>query len=150
MNTPISIVDTYEGGVGFQRTPKEELFLAAVTSFNENAFYETASERIQRIQKLVSHPDIIDDPEWVLNLVRWLRQIAGLRSIPAVVAVSAVKARLNKGFNNTNRQIIEAAVGRLDECSSVLEIWMSLYGRRIPSCVKRGVADALNKHLSEV
>ena len=28
---PENIVGTYEGGDGFQRTPKEELFLAAVT-----------------------------------------------------------------------------------------------------------------------
>lgn len=144
-----NLVDTYEGGVGCQRTPKEELFLAAVTSFNEDTFYETASDRTQRIQELTKHPDIINDPEWTLNLVRWLRHVTGLRSIPTVVAVSAVGARLNKGLNNNNRQIIKAAVGRLDECSSVIETWMSLYGRSIPSCVKRGVADALNTYLSE-
>nr|DAJ48571.1 MAG TPA: ribonucleoprotein [Caudoviricetes sp.] len=146
----VDLVDTHEGGVGFQRTPKEELFLAAVTSFNEDTFYEAADERVQRIQELTKHPDTINDPEWTLNFVRWLRHVTGLRSIPAVVAVSAVGARLNKGLINNNRQIIKAAVGRLDECSSVLETWMSLYGRRIPSCVKRGVADALNTYLSEV
>lgn len=141
--------ETHEGGVGFQRTPKEELFLAAVTSFNADTFYESADERVQRIQTLVSHPDIINDPEWTLKFVRWLRHVIGLRSIPAAVAVSAVGARLNKDLVNNNRRIIEAAVGRLDETAKVLETWMSLYGRSIPSCVKRGVADALNTYLSE-
>ena len=147
----LDALETYEGGVGFQRTPKEELFLAAVTSFNEDTFYETASDRTQRIQELTKHPDIINDPEWTLNLVRWLRNQASLRSIPTVVAVSAVGARLNNDTKlyGTNRQIIKAAVGRLDETANVLETWMSLYGRSIPSCVKRGVADALNTYLSE-
>lgn len=60
---------------------------------------------------------------------------SGLRTIPAVVTVSAVGARLNRGLNN-NRQIIKAAVGRLDEAAKVLEMWMSLYGRSIYSCGK--------------
>lgn len=72
METLINLVDTYEGGVGVQRAPKEELFLAAVTSFNEDTFYESVDERVQRIQTLVSHPDIINDPEWALKFVRWL------------------------------------------------------------------------------
>lgn len=146
----VNLVDTYEGGVGFQRTPKEELFFAAVASFNKDTFYESAFERTQRIQGLTGHPDVVYDPEWMLNFVRWLRRVVGLRSIPAVVAVSAVKARLDAGLTGNNRQIIEAAVGRLDETASVIETWMSLYGRRIPSCVKRGVADALNSRLTEV
>lgn len=150
--TPIATTGqafTVEGGKGWQRTPKGELFLAAVTSLNEDTFYESADERATRIQTLTKDNEIVTDPEWTLGLVRWLRQEVGLRSIPTVVAISAVKARLNAGLTGTNRQIIEAAIGRLDEASDVLAGWMSLYGRNIPSCVRRGVADALRARLSE-
>ena len=46
--TPIATTGqafTVEGGKGWQRTPKGELFLAAVTSLNEDTFYESADER---------------------------------------------------------------------------------------------------------
>lgn len=150
--TPIATTGyafTAEGGKGWQRTPKGELFLAAVTSLNEDTFYETANNRTKRIQTLTASPEIVNSPEWTLGMVRWLRQEVGLRSIPTVVAISAVKERLDAGLTGTNRQIVEAAIGRLDEASDVLAGWMSLYGRNIPSCVRRGVADALRARLSE-
>lgn len=150
--TPITTTGqafTAEGGMGWQRTPKGELFLAAVTSLNEDTFYESADKRTNRIQALATDPEIVNAPEWTLGMVRWLRQQVGLRSIPTVVAISAVKARLDAGLIGTNRQIIEAAIGRLDEASDMIAGWMSLYGRNIPSCVRRGVADALRARLSE-
>lgn len=149
VNTTTGRAFTAEGGMGWQRTPKGELFLAAVTSLNEDTFYETADNRVKRIQALAASPEIVNSPEWALGMVRWLRQEVGLRSIPAVVAISVVKARLDAGLTGTNRQIVEAAIGRLDEASDVLAGWMSLYGRNIPSCVRRGVADALRVRLSE-
>lgn len=82
-------------------------------------------------------------------MVRWLRQEVGLRSITGVVAMTVVKARLDAGLTGTNRQIIEAAISRLDEASDMIAGWMSLYGRNIPSCARRGVADALRVRLSE-
>jgi hypothetical protein len=135
--------------MGWQRTPKGELFLAAVTSLNEDTFYETADKRAQRIQALAASPEIVNSPEWTLGMVRWLRQEVGLRSITGVVAMTVVKARLDAGLTGTNRQIIEAAISRLDEASDMIAGWMSLYGRNIPSCVRRGVADALRVRLSE-
>lgn len=149
VNTTTGRAFTAEGGTGWQRTPKGELFLAAVTSLNEDTFYESADKRANRIQTLAASPEIANAPEWTLGMVRWLRQEVGLRSIPTVVAISAVKARLDAGLTGTNRQIIEAAIGRLDEASDMVAGWMSLYGRNIPSCVRRGVADALRARLSE-
>lgn len=149
VNTTTGRAFTAEGGTGWQRTPKGELFLAAVTSLNEDTFYETAYERVNRIQTLTTDPEIVNSPEWALGMVRWLRQEVGLRSIPGVVAMTVVKARLDAGLTGTNRQIIEAAISRLDEASDMIAGWMSLYGRNIPSCVRRGVADALRARLSE-
>lgn len=152
-NTPVNTTTgrafSAEGGMGWQRTPKGELFLAAVTSLNEDTFYETADKRAQRIQALAASPEIVNSPEWTLGMVRWLRQEVGLRSITGVVAMTVVKARLDAGLTGTNRQIIEAAISRLDEASDMIAGWMSLYGRNIPSCVRRGVADALRVRLSE-
>lgn len=150
VNTTTGRAFTAEGGTGWQRTPKGELFLAAVTSLNEDTFYETADERVNRIQTLTAAPEIINSPEWALGMVRWLRQEVGLRSIPGVVAMTVVKARLDAGLTGTNRQIVEAAIGRLDEASDMIAGWMSLYGRNIPSGVSRSLIATINERLSDV
>lgn len=81
-------IATHEGGTGFKRTAKGELFLAAVTSLNEDTFYESAEDRQERVAKLVAK--VAKDGEWVLGLVGWLRRDAGLRAVPVMVAAEAV------------------------------------------------------------
>jgi hypothetical protein len=147
LSTTGQVVQNPEGGLGYKRDPRSELFLATVTSLNEDTFYETAEERQNRIAKLVSN--IATDADWVHGLVDWLRNVVGLRSVPTIIAVETVKARLDAGLAGKNRSIIRAAIGRIDEASDVLAYWMSRHGRRIPSCVKRGVGDALNTLLTE-
>ena len=154
--TPVSTTTepafTAEGGMGWQRTPKGELFLAAVTSLNEDTFYESADERVNRIQALTTDPEIVNSPEWALGMVRWLRQEVGLRSIPCVVAMAVVKARLDAGLAGTNRQIVEAAIGRLDEASDMIAGWMSLYGPvlRAPWRCRRSARPTVRAFLPQV
>lgn len=136
-----------EGFLAFKKDPKSELFLAAVTFLNEDTYYESAQDRRDRIKALVTK--VSKDQEWTEGLVRWLRQEAGLRSVPAIIAVHAVKARLDRKEFGGNRQIISASIGRLDESSDLLSYWMSEYGRKVPSAVKRGINDALDNKLSQ-
>lgn len=140
-------VSTYEGGNGFKRDAYSELFLAAVSSFNEDTFYESANERQIRIADLVSQ--VSENGEWIENFVKWLREEAGLRAIPVIIAAEAVHSRLEKDLSGGNREIVRASIGRLDESSEFLAYWMSRFGRKVPSSVKRGISDALNEKLSE-
>lgn len=136
-----------EGFLGFTRDPKAELFLSAVTFLNEDNYYESAKDRQDRIANLTRK--VCEDGDWILGLVRWLRFSAHLRSVPTIIAVEAVKARLDAGMHGQNRKIISSAIGRLDETGDVLAYWTSRYGRKIPSAVKRGVNDALQWTLNE-
>lgn len=136
-----------EGFLGFKRDPKSELFLAAVTSLNENTFYESAKDRQDRIAGLSRK--VAKDGEWIVGFVGWLRNEANMRSIASVVAVEAVHARLSAKMYGHNRQIIAAAIGRLDEAGDILAYWTSRYGKNIPSAVKRGVNDALETKMTE-
>src|SRR5699024_6786050 len=70
----------HQGGVGFLRDEKTELFLASVSSLNEDTFYYTAQDRRGRIAELIKVTSV--DTEWTLGLVGWLRKEAGLRTIP--------------------------------------------------------------------
>ena len=137
----------HQGGVGFLRDEKTELFLTAVSSLNEDTFYESAKARRGRIAELIKVTS--QDTEWTLGLVSWLRKEAGLRTIPSIIAAHAVKARLDKGISGSNRYIISAALGRMDENAEILAYWMETFGRTIPSAVKRCVADSFLRGLNQ-
>src|SRR6266508_5756587 len=77
---------TYEGGAGFSRDPKSELFLLAVTNMvGEQTFYEGARERDRRFAALVRLATTVD-PAWVARFVPFLRDTMQLRSATVVMA----------------------------------------------------------------
>lgn len=142
---------TFEGAPGFAREAKSELFLAAVSSLNEDSFYESADARAERIAGLVREVAVAD-PMWTLALVRYLRSTVHLRSIPVIVAAHAAKARLDAEAAGTTRQIVDASIGRADELGEFLAYWkreVDPTGKTIPSAVKRGVSDAASRVLNE-
>ena len=140
---------TYEGAPGYVRDPKSELFLLAVTSMvGEDTFYESAADRDARLRGLVARL-AVEEFEWTLGLVGWLRTGALLRSVATVAAAEAVRARLAAGEAGGNRALVRAAFARADEPGEFLAYWTSRYGRRLPQPVKRGVADAVVNLYSE-
>jgi hypothetical protein len=135
---------TYEGATGFLRDTKSELFLAAVSSFNEDLFYESADARLARMRPLVRQVALAD-PAWLIDLVGWLRRTANLRSIGIMIAAEGVKARLEAKVFGHNRELVGAAVLRADEAGEFLGYWSANIGdiRKVPSAVKRGLNDSL-------
>jgi hypothetical protein len=139
---------THEGGIGFARDPQSELYVTAVSTLLEQTFYESASDRENRLAALARKVGL-EDPEWVLRFVTWLRSEANMRSVSIVVACEAVKARLDAKAVGFNRQLIAAACLRADEPGEVLAYWTNRYGRNLPMPVKRGLADAARKTYTE-
>lgn len=57
--------DTYEGGAGFTRDAKSDLYLLAVTNMvSENTFYESGEKRDNRFTSL-TRTVALEDPKWV-------------------------------------------------------------------------------------
>jgi hypothetical protein len=155
---------THQGGAGFARDAKSELFLLAVANMvGEHTFYETADARDTRFEELV-HQVAVQDPDWMCRFIPWLRGEANMRSASIVAAAEAVKARLDAGSGASNqlgdhmtigyqtrdmtagrwnRRMIDAACQRADEPGEMLGYWTSRHGRALPKPVKRGVADAV-------
>lgn len=145
---PIATTDTqiptHEGGIGYKRDAKSELFLLAVTNMvSEDTFYEEGKKRDQRYVDLI-HEITHTDPEWIAKLIPWLRDTAQMRSASIVMACEYVKAGGPNG-----RQVVSAACKRGDEPAEVLGYWHQTYGRAIPKPVKRGVADAVVRLYNE-
>ncbi len=136
---------TFEGGAGFARDAKSDLFLLAVTNMvGERTFYENADARDARFEQLV-HQVAVLDGDWMGRFIPWLRGEANMRSASLVAACEAVKARLAAGLSGGNRCLIDAACQRADEPGEVLAYWTSRHGRTIPMPVKRGLTDAVRR-----
>ena len=140
---------THEGGRGFVRDLKSELFLLAVTNMvGEDTFYEKAEDRDSRFIELV-HAVAVEDAFWLGRFIIWLRTEANLRSASLVAAAEAVKARLAAGLAGGNRALIDAACRRADEPGELLAYWTAHHGRAVPKPVKRGLADAVARLYDE-
>jgi len=140
---------TYEGGAGYARAAKSELFLLAVSNMvGETTFYETADHRDTRFEQLV-HEVAVADVDWMVGFVRWLRGEVNMRSAALVVAAETVKGRQAAGLPGGGRQIVDAALQRADEPGELIAYWLQRHGRKIPIAVKRGVADAVVRLYTE-
>lgn len=151
---------THEGGPGFVRDTKSELFLLAVANMvGEDTFYEKAGDRDERYENLVREVAVAD-PAWMVGFIGWLRGEANMRSASLVAAAEAVKARLDDEMKTgtaegnpppavPNRKLVDAALQRADEPGEFLAYWLARYGRTLPKPVKRGVADAARRLYNE-
>lgn len=164
MSGPVSTTATQtrteEGGVGWERDAKSELFLLAVTNLvSEDTFYEGAKERDNRYVQLVRQVSV-EDPDWVARLVRWLRADANMRSASIVAAAEYAWARRDEADTGrtgttypkptiSTRSVITAALLRADEPAEMIAYWHSAHGRNLPQPVKRGIADAALRLYSE-
>lgn len=128
---------TFEGGRGWTRDPKSELFVLAATNMvGEDTFYEKGHERDDRFRQLVRSVTQAD-PDWVARLVPYLRHTLQMRSASIVMVCEYVKAGGPGG-----RAVVNSACSRADEPAEVIGYWLANYGRALPQPIKRGVADA--------
>jgi hypothetical protein len=161
---------TAEGGAGFSRDHKSELFLLAVTNMvGEETFYERSRDRDRRFAALVA--DVArEDPAWIARFVPFLRDQMQLRSASVVMAAEFARARTTKSEASgegdgatasgaatptapaagpTTRSVVASALARADEPAEMLAYWHQTHGRRMPQPVKRGIADAARRLYTE-
>lgn len=157
-----STTKTFEGAAGFQRDARTDLFLHSTASFaGEDTFYEKADERTVKLRALTARLAVTPDGfTWLSEFVPWLRGTANMRTAPVMIAVEAVHARLKHDpwLTGGNRQIIDAACQRLDDVTEIVACWSAWYGIQhrdsrtyphLPIAVKKGLADALQRLLTE-
>ncbi|NEA67761.1 TROVE domain-containing protein [Streptomyces sp. SID12488] len=136
---------THQGGAGYARTPKAELFLLAMANMvGHHSFYEDATARDARYEQLV-RTLAVSDPEWTLGLLRWLRTEAHMRTASLVGAAEFVRARLDAEAVGFSRQAVSTVLQRADEPGELIAYWTARYGRRLPQPLKRGIADAVRR-----
>lgn len=128
---------THQGGAGFTRDAKSELFLTAVTHLHgKGTFYEDADARATRLRTLIEQV-AHDDPDWLAHFIPWLRDEAGIRTAAVVAAVEYARAGAPDA-----RAVVARTFQRADEPAEALAYFHSRYGRRVPKALKKGLADA--------
>jgi hypothetical protein len=136
---------THQGGTGYLRAAKSELFLLAVSNFvGQDAFYEKGGDRDDRYERLVRKL-AIEDPEWTAGLLKWLRGEGNMRTAALVGAAEFTAERLLHEAPGYSRQVSDSVLQRPDEPGEMLGYWTSKYSRKLPKPVKRGIADAVQR-----
>ena len=144
-----STTETYNGGAGFERDAKSELFLLGVSSFNEDMYYESASLQMTRVKELVSKVLESDDGvAWLAGFTKWLRADANIRSMSIAIALATAKTMIDQGVTGS-RSIVSNVLQRSDEPAEAIGFWYTNYGRKLPQPVKRGIADAAKRLYNE-
>ena len=117
-----SAIRNGEGAVAFDMSPEMELYTAVVTTSLSEKFYETASERLDRIAELVGQCHA----EFVAKLAVYARQQMNLRSVPLLLVVEL--AKVHSGDNLVSRTI-DRVVLRADEIMELLHCYQWRNGR---------------------
>ena len=138
----------HKGAKAYERSAKSELFLLGISDFVEDTFYESAVDRQDRINALVSQI-VVEDLEWLKSYVEWLRNTANMRSVSLAIALRSAHAMNKKGITGA-RSLVSSVLIRADEPGEALAFWHENYGRKLPSAVKRGIADAAVKSYNQV
>ncbi|SFT47809.1 TROVE domain-containing protein [Actinopolyspora lacussalsi subsp. righensis] len=136
---------THEGGPGYVRDPRAELFLLAVTNLvGEPSFYESAGQRDSRFVRLIRERAVTDG-EWTARLLGWLRNGAGLRSVALLGAAEFVAARRAAGLDGLSRRVVDSVLRRADEPGELLAHWVAEHGKPPPMPIKKGINDAIRR-----
>jgi hypothetical protein len=143
---------TYEGGAGFGRDARSDLYLLAVTNMvSEATFYEKAEDRDTRFADLV-RTVALEDPAWIQGMLPWLRTDGFMRSASVVGAAEAAKVLCDEHRYDGVEAMVDGVLRRADEPGEFMAYWRSIAGRSQPKRyrpVHRGVARAVVRLYTE-
>jgi 60 kDa SS-A/Ro ribonucleoprotein len=135
----------HAGASAFNLTPEMELYTAIATTMLSDTSYETADDRLARIQLLVQ----VVKPEFAAKLAVYARKQMNLRTVPVVMATEL--AKIHRGDNLVSRTV-EKIVQRPDEIMEMLAYYQVANNRKavkklnkISKQVQKGLAGAFNK-----
>lgn len=148
----VSSMKTWEGGPGFAREARTELFLLATTVFaGEGSFYEPAAVSDERMMTLAQTLAVTDEGyTWLCGFLGWLRADGNIRTASLMLAAEVARShRAARGPDAamplTRRELVAAVQRRGDEPCEMLAYGFRLWGRALPIWYKRGIADAITR-----
>jgi hypothetical protein len=139
-----NVTSNYEGAKAYTLSPEMELYAAVASAGLNDTFYESADNRLERIQQLISK----NDPEYVAKLAVYVRSQMYMRSVPLVLAVELAKQ--NSG-NTIVSKAVTGVVQRADEITELLANYQLANQRsgikklnKLSKQVQKGLSEAFN------
>lgn len=135
------------GGVSYDRPIKKEIVSVVLNSMlNGDSYYEKETERLKRIEALIS-AGAIDDAEFVAKAMVFTRTEGRLRSVSHYMA--GLLAEKVKGTPFLKSALTKSFV-RPDDLTEVLALWNSRNkGKMIPNSLRRAFKEALETKFDE-
>ncbi len=135
----------YENAPALELTREMELYSTVVTSSLSNQFYESTTDRIERLRSLIK----ANDPKFVAKLAVYARENMHLRSMPLVLAVELGRQHSGDGLvGELTRRIVQ----RADEITELLAYYSLANSRtelkklnKLSKQLQKGLSDAFNK-----
>jgi 60 kDa SS-A/Ro ribonucleoprotein len=124
---------------------KTKLVTTVLASFVEGKFYQSQDQAARELQETVRA--VLDiDPEFVLKLAAYARNVMHLRSVP----IFLLNEFANSGrIVNHSRKYVTACIGRADEITELLALSLEsrkeLPGQKPSQFILKGLAPAFNK-----
>lgn len=149
MGDPAPAVVNHQGGAGWTRDAKSDLYLLATTSHDLTAdtFYEAGDARVDRFDAAVREVAVAD-PGWMYGFLTWLRTKGNIRTAAVVGGIEAARAMAEAGIPG-GRHMVSTVLRRADEPGEAIAYHHARHGRKLPMPVKRGVADAAARLYTE-
>ena len=125
------------GHVAYRMEDKAHLVTSVLTTmFNEQKFYGSTDGDIVRLATECARCD----PEFLVNLTYYARNIANLRSVSHVLACIIAREA-----HEYTRKVIRNIVIRPDDLTEIFACYKKMYGKPFPNALKREAACQMKK-----
>ena len=131
--SPVQQTTNKAGGSAFSMAPETELVHAVLTTFLDDKYYESGSDRKDRIAKLIDRCD----PQFVTNLAVIARKEFHLRSVSHLLTGELAKEYGGEAIKNLVMDVTE----RPDDLMEIA----AYVGTPMPKALKRGIRNAILK-----
>ena len=134
--------ESFEGGTVWKPDPKTQLYLKAATfMFGEDAYYQSHQSRLDTFKEIFD-PIAKIDPNFVLDLVYYMRHELHVRTASVWMLVRL--AYLNRETGMIKRKDFADCIGRADEILEALAISNDLnkefqFKSKMPNMVRHGL-----------
>lgn len=134
----------FMGEMAFKMEDKEELVSTVMTTFLHNDYYEKESDKVSRIQSLLSKVD----PLFAAKLAIYARNVGNLRSVTHLVSAEIAKY---VGCTEWGKRFYNKIVVRPDDMSEIISAYAHINGmsqknlKKIPNAIKRGFKASLER-----
>lgn len=126
------------GGEAYQESAKLELVSLLLTSLVKDQYYRKADDTLTRLADLIGQVD----PLFAAKAAVYARNEFGMRSISHATAGELGQYASGQQWK---RRFYEAVVRRPDDITEILSYYRGKYGKKLPTAMKRGLADAFDK-----